>query len=119
MSKPLFWQRTGATEAYAAQQLRRCAPPCSGKPCRRWQPAQPAADLSPPECGVILVKPSIQVDHLHTGVPQLTAALQAGEVFIHPWMIGELTCGNLRDRRSVHQRMGLFHPRQEGKTHLS
>ena len=68
---------------------------------------------------MILVKPSIQVDHLHTGVPQLTAALQAGEVFIHPWMIGELTCGNLRDRRSVHQRMGLFHPRQEGKTHLS
>lgn len=52
---------------------------------------------------MILVDTSIWVDHLRTGVPQLTAALQAGEVFIHPWVIGELACGNLRDRRRLLQ----------------
>jgi predicted nucleic acid-binding protein len=52
---------------------------------------------------VILVDTSIWVDHLRSGVPQLTAALQAGEVFIHPWVIGELACGNLRDRGRVLQ----------------
>jgi predicted nucleic acid-binding protein len=52
---------------------------------------------------VILVDTSIWVDHLRSGVPQLTAALQAGEVFIHPWVIGELACGNLSDRGRVLQ----------------
>ena len=52
---------------------------------------------------MILVDTSIWVDHLRSGVPRLTAALQAGEVFIHPWVIGELACGNLRDRRSLLQ----------------
>jgi predicted nucleic acid-binding protein len=52
---------------------------------------------------VILVDTSIWVDHLRSGMPQLTAALQAGEVFIHPWVIGELACGNLRDRGRVLQ----------------
>ena len=52
---------------------------------------------------MILVDTSIWVDHLRCGVPQLTAALQAGEVFIHPWVVGELACGNLRDRRRVLQ----------------
>ena len=52
---------------------------------------------------MILVDTSIWVDHLRSGVPQLTAALQAGEVFIHPWVVGELVCGNLRDRSRVLQ----------------
>jgi len=52
---------------------------------------------------VILVDTSIWVDHLRSGVPQLTAALKAGDVFIHPWVIGELACGNLRDRSRLLQ----------------
>lgn len=52
---------------------------------------------------MILVDTSIWVDHLRSGVPQLTAALQSGEVFIHPWVVGELVCGNLRDRSRVLQ----------------
>ena len=52
---------------------------------------------------MILVDTSIWVDHLRSGVPQLTAALQGGEVFIHPWVVGELACGNLRDRSRVLQ----------------
>ncbi len=50
---------------------------------------------------MILVDTSIWVDHLRSDVPQLTAALQECAVFIHPWVIGELACGNLRDRCRV------------------
>ena len=52
---------------------------------------------------MILVDTSIWVDHLRSGVPQLTAALKGGEVFINPWVVGELACGNLRDRSRVLQ----------------
>jgi predicted nucleic acid-binding protein len=50
---------------------------------------------------LILVDTSIWVDHLRSGEPQLTAALQECAVLIHPWVIGELACGNLRDRNRV------------------
>ena len=50
---------------------------------------------------MILVDTSIWVDHLRSGLPQLTAALQESAVLIHPWVIGELACGNLRDRSRV------------------
>ena len=50
---------------------------------------------------MILVDTSIWVDHLRSGVQQLTAALQESAVLIHPWVIGELACGNLRDRSRV------------------
>ncbi|MFW6732752.1 MAG: type II toxin-antitoxin system VapC family toxin [Synechococcus sp.] len=52
---------------------------------------------------MILVDTSIWVDHLCSGLPQLTAALQKSAVLIHPWVIGELACGNLRDRSRVLQ----------------
>jgi len=52
---------------------------------------------------VILVDTSIWVDHLRSGLPQLTAALRESAVLIHPWVIGELACGNLRDRSRVLQ----------------
>ncbi len=41
---------------------------------------------------MILVDTSIWVDHLRSGLPQLTAALQKSAVLIHPWVIGELAC---------------------------
>ena len=50
---------------------------------------------------MILVDTSIWVDHLRSGVQQLTAALQESAVLIPPWVIGELACGNLRDRSRV------------------
>ena len=50
---------------------------------------------------MILVDTSIWVDHLRCGEPQLTAALQECAVLSHPWVIGELACGNLRDRSRV------------------
>lgn len=50
---------------------------------------------------MILVDTSVWVDHLRGGVPRLAALLQKGGVLIHPWVIGELACGNLQNRRHV------------------
>jgi predicted nucleic acid-binding protein len=50
---------------------------------------------------LILVDTSVWVDHLRTGLPQLKAALEAGQVVMHPWVIGELACGNLRQRAQL------------------
>jgi predicted nucleic acid-binding protein len=43
------------------------------------------------------------VDHLRTGLPQLEDALEASDVVMHPWVIGELACRNLRNRTQVLQ----------------
>jgi predicted nucleic acid-binding protein len=50
---------------------------------------------------VILVDTSVWVEHLRHGLPRLAMFLQEGEVLIHPWVIGELACGNLRNRSQV------------------
>ena len=50
---------------------------------------------------MILVDTSVWVDHLRSGVPLLTNLLHEGEVLIHPWVIGEIACGNLRNRQQV------------------
>lgn len=50
---------------------------------------------------MILVDTSVWVDHLRTGDAELAARLEAGEVLAHPFVIGELALGNLRDRRQV------------------
>jgi predicted nucleic acid-binding protein len=50
---------------------------------------------------VILVDTSVWVEHLRLGVSRLATLLQEGEVLIHPWVIGELACGNLRNRSQV------------------
>lgn len=52
---------------------------------------------------MILVDTSVWVDHLRSGLPRLATRLQDGEVLIHPWVIGELACGNLRHRAQVLQ----------------
>jgi len=50
---------------------------------------------------LILVDTSVWLDHLRSGVPLLANLLQEGEVLIHPWVIGEIACGNLRNRQQV------------------
>lgn len=50
---------------------------------------------------MILVDTSVWVEHLRHGLPRLATLLQEGEVLIHPWVIGELACGNLRNRSEV------------------
>ena len=48
---------------------------------------------------MILVDTSVWVDHLRDGVPDLSTLLEAGQVLMHPFVLGELACGNLRNRR--------------------
>jgi len=50
---------------------------------------------------VILVDTSIWIDHLRSGSPVLAALLQNEVVFTHDFVIGELACGNLRNRAEV------------------
>ena len=50
---------------------------------------------------MILVDTFAWVEHLRRGLPRLATLLQEGEVLIHPWVIGELACCNLRNRSQV------------------
>ena len=50
---------------------------------------------------MILVDTSVWVEHLRHGLARLAKLLQEGEVLIHPWVVGELACGHLRNRREV------------------
>ena len=47
---------------------------------------------------MILADTSVWVDHLRRSDTALRAALEANEICIHPMVIGELACGNLRNR---------------------
>jgi len=47
---------------------------------------------------VILVDSSIWIDHLRRADAELVRLLAGGEVLCHPFVIGELTCGHLRQR---------------------
>ena len=50
---------------------------------------------------MILVDTSVWVDHLRSGEPALVSALETGIVLTHPFVIGELACGNLKNRAEV------------------
>ena len=55
---------------------------------------------------MILADTSVWIDHLRAGEPALAAALEGGQVLIHPFVLGELACGNLRNRREVLDLLG-------------
>ena len=50
---------------------------------------------------MILVDTSVWVDHLRQGDAELAKRLRADEVACHPFVIGELACGNLRNRSEL------------------
>lgn len=50
---------------------------------------------------MILVDSSVWIDHLRASEPALVELLNAGQVLTHPFVIGELACGNLRNRTAV------------------
>jgi predicted nucleic acid-binding protein len=50
---------------------------------------------------VILVDTSVWVDHLRADDKMLADVLEAGQVLAHPFVIGELGLGNLRQRDLV------------------
>lgn len=50
---------------------------------------------------MILVDTSVWVDHLRSSEPRLVKLLNRGEVLVHPFVIGELACGNLQNRQEI------------------
>lgn len=47
---------------------------------------------------MILVDSSVWIDHLRRAEPALVRALESVVVLCHPFVIGELACGHLRQR---------------------
>ena len=55
---------------------------------------------------MILVDTSVWIDHLRSGEPALSEALEKGWVMVHPFVLGELACGNLQNRDQVLSLLG-------------
>ena len=55
---------------------------------------------------MILVDTSVWIDHLRTGDERLAELLNRSQVITHPFVIGELACGNLRQRDEVLRLLG-------------
>ncbi|HEY5088272.1 MAG TPA: type II toxin-antitoxin system VapC family toxin [Gemmatimonadaceae bacterium] len=50
---------------------------------------------------MILADTSIWIQHLRVADPRLVDALEANRICIHPLVIGEIACGNLRNRAEL------------------
>ena len=50
---------------------------------------------------MVLVDTSVWIDHLRSGNAKLAALLNEGDVAIHLFIIGELACGNLKNRKEI------------------
>lgn len=50
---------------------------------------------------MILVDTSVWIEHLRAVEPRLVELLNSGRIFTHPFVIGELVCGNLADRQTI------------------
>ena len=50
---------------------------------------------------MVLVDTSVWVEHLRRGEPRLEALLGEAEVLCHPFVVGELACGHLRNRHQI------------------
>jgi predicted nucleic acid-binding protein len=50
---------------------------------------------------MILVDTSVWIDHLCAGDQNLVTLLDSSQVLTHPFVIGELACGNLHKRDNV------------------
>lgn len=50
---------------------------------------------------MVLVDTSVWIDHLTRGNSRLAQLLNDGMVLCHPFVIGELACGRLRNRQEI------------------
>lgn len=50
---------------------------------------------------MILVDTSVWVDHLRRGDPGLVDLLERSAVVMHPFVVGGIACGSLRDRKAL------------------
>ena len=52
---------------------------------------------------MILVDTSVWIDYLRSGNPLLAELLEQNRVVMHPMVLGELACGNLKNRQQLLQ----------------
>ena len=57
---------------------------------------------------MILVDTSVWIDHLRAPDSNLIRHLSAGELVMHSMVMGELACGNLRDRAAAMNLLGAI-----------
>ena len=50
---------------------------------------------------MILIDTSVWIDHLRRNDARLASELEDGRVLMHPFVVGELACGNLANRQEV------------------
>lgn len=50
---------------------------------------------------MVLIDTSVWVAHLQKGIKGLEALLNEGDVICHPFIVGELACGNLKNRAEI------------------
>ncbi len=50
---------------------------------------------------MILVDTSVWIDHLRKGDRELEGLLKEGVILCHPFVIGELACGNMKNRDEI------------------
>jgi len=55
---------------------------------------------------MILVDTSVWIDHLRKGNTRLSSLLLNAGVLIHPFVVGELACGNLHNRNRILNLLG-------------
>ena len=55
---------------------------------------------------MILVDTSVWIGHLRSEDRKLTTLLNRNQVLIHPMVVGELACGNLRNRKEIMALLG-------------
>lgn len=52
----------------------------------------------PSECPLILADTSVWIDHLRSGIREMSEHLNHGRIVIHPFVTTELALGSLRNR---------------------
>ena len=62
---------------------------------------------------MILVDTSVWIDHFRRGNDRLKNLLNENQVLCHPFVIGELACGNLKNRKEI---LGLLNSLQAVQT---
>ncbi|MBW1781550.1 MAG: type II toxin-antitoxin system VapC family toxin [Deltaproteobacteria bacterium] len=66
---------------------------------------------------MVLVDTSVWVSHLRDGNSALADLLNDGRVLCHPFIVGELACGNLKDRGVILSYLQLLPMSMEAEHH--
>ncbi|HUQ92254.1 MAG TPA: PIN domain-containing protein [Bryobacteraceae bacterium] len=57
---------------------------------------------------MVLVDTSVWIEHFRYGRSNLAHLLSEGRVLMHPFVSGELACGNLKDRATILSRLSAL-----------